>query len=402
MEPWIYYITFVESSIEHHIMNHSFISKHRICPKIVLFLSLIAITSCHNSKKSSGEEPVTLSLSQNLDVKTSDPIKVEDLIYTVLSNDSQDAFFKKANIIDVVGDTVILLEDTPQVSRLIMYNITNGEYLGQMNHRGQGPGEYNTILGAFVDRAKQSVMLPDFNSSSVNVYSLVNDSLENIINREYIPTVAEPIGSIESGINVAVPNEDGLHIMQYDGNYVLSDSIHIPGFQAGNFSMLWANAGSNAMVAIVDTVYEILPGRLNQVAIVDRGNYSITPEVDEKIIRQIIESSEPDTEILKPYLLIRNIQYTDDKFLVTTMHDAKKYSDLYDMTTGNLIYRNTYSSLEKPSYIVIENADKKLLHVENLFAKNGTWYGIISEELLPEAEDLDIKNTNCALVRFRF
>lgn len=334
--------------------------------------------------------------------KTSDPIKVEDLTYTVLSNDSQDAFFKKANIIDVVGDTVILLEDTPQVSRLIMYNITNGEYLGQMNHRGQGPGEYNTILGAFVDRAKQSVMLPDFNSSSVNVYSLVNDSLENIINREYIPTVAEPIGSIESGINVAVPNEDGLHIMQYDGNYVLSDSIHIPGFQAGNFSMLWANAGSNAMVAIVDTVYEILPGRLNQVAIVDRGNYSITPEVDEKIIRQIIESSEPDTEILKPYLLIRNIQYTDDKFLVTTMHDAKKYSDLYDMTTGNLIYRNTYSSLEKPSYIVIENADKKLLHVENLFAKNGTWYGIISEELLPEAEDLDIKNTNCALVRFRF
>lgn len=69
LERWIYYTTFVESSIEHHIMNHSFISKHRICPKIVLFLSLIAITSCHNSKKSSGEEPVTLSLSQNLDAK---------------------------------------------------------------------------------------------------------------------------------------------------------------------------------------------------------------------------------------------------------------------------------------------------------------------------------------------
>lgn len=408
METSDYYVTFVEINPNHHNMRHLFI--------FLILLSSTVFISCHPSKEGTADT-VVFDLYGNIDAKDSKPLKVHELFYIPLGGDTQEAFFKNANILDVVGDTIVLLEDTPQTSRLIMYSMTNGAYLGQINHRGQGPGEYSSILGAFVDRTNHSVMLPDFHSPNVNVYSLVTDSLVEVIKREYVPTVIEPIGSVESAINIMQPGEDNLKIIQYDGKYALSDSIAIPGYQCGNFSTVWTNAGTNAIIVMGDTIYEILPGKLKQLAVADRGDLTITPEKDMEIIHEIMESGESDLVILHPHMLIRNIQFTDKEMLLTTMHNSKKHSDLYDMSTGNLLYRNTYESLEKPNHIVIENTPTSTLsdaaakpqsnaiphslHVERLFAKDGIWYGIVNEENLPDSDNPVSENQNCALVSFR-
>ncbi|MDE6769354.1 MAG: 6-bladed beta-propeller [Muribaculaceae bacterium] len=368
---------------------------------ITLFAA-IGITSCKTSGSQSIEEAPVFDLEGNVNVEVSNPISVRDLTYTPLSDDVQEAFFKSANIIDVVGDTVLLFEDNSHASRLIMFNRKDGKYLGQINHQGQGPGEYTSILGAFVDGITQTVMLPDFFSPKVNVYSLSADSLIGTIDREYVQSGIEPIGNVESCINVAVPTEEGMKIMQYDRNYVLTDSIHLPGFEGGNFSTVWANAGTEGVFMGGDTIFALQPGILKPISIADRGKFTITPEIDQKIIMEILDSGESEIEILKPYMLIRNIRFTDNKMLLTTMHNAKKNSDLYDMSTGKLIYRNTYDALEKPSSIVIEDENHKPLQIESLFAKNGIWYALVSEDFVAESADTNSEDANCALVSFRF
>lgn len=121
-----------------------------------------------------------------------------------------------------------------------------------------------------------------------------------------------------------------------------------------------------------------------------------------------------ELELLKPYILIRDVQYTDGKILVTSMYDGHKYSDLYDMADGSLLYRNSYGVLYIPSFIVIAGENGDPIHVQSLFAKDGRWYGIVGEEYIKESKDgihsqdpgmenpdTATENMNCAIVSFR-
>lgn len=362
-------------------------------------VAVMTFTACTSSETGQNNQPATLDLNKNVTAEASAPIAVSDLSYVQLSNDTADAFFKNATILDVAGDTVILLENNPMASRLIMYSLTDGSYLGQISHQGQGPGEYTRILGAFVDGSNGTVLLPDFNTPAVNVYALATDSLVDVISREFVPSVITPTGGVESCINVARPTPDGLDIIQYDRTYAIADSISVPGFRGGNFSTLWLNAGTEGVFMIGDTIYTLTPGDLNPIAIAPRGDMAITPENEGDIMMKLYSGAN-DIEVLKPYILIRDIQLSDGKMLITTMHDAQKHSDLYDLTDGNLLYRNTYSTLDKPSVVVVDGDGHKALQIERLFAKNGRWYGIVSEDTAGEISGTSAGDTNCAIVTF--
>lgn len=365
----------------------------------ILLMALALITaSCVHDKAIKGEIP-TFNLELNTTAKETSPLRVKDFALSRLSDDSDSAFFKKASIIDVFGDTAVLLENAPALSRLIIYNIRDGQYLGEVNHRGQGPGEYRMILGAFVNDTDGSVLVPNFDTPSVYKYSLSTDTLVTTIERDMVMSMIEPIGGVKSAINVAAPSFDGLKIYQYDGDYKLMDSININGFRGGNFNMLWSNAGTKGVFMVADTLYTLIPGALQPIAILQRGDYALTPEEDEKVTMKAMSGSN-EIELLKPYILVRNVQYTDGKMLITTMHDGYKYSDIYDMDDGRLLYRSLYDNLSIPSNIVIERNDGKTIRVQSLFAKDGNWYGLIDEESMAEIDSPAGSEANYAIVRF--
>lgn len=357
----------------------------------------LLLASCSKDKETMCETP-TLSLGSNASAESSSPLVVKDLTVAQLNGDLASAFFKNASIIDVFGDTAVLLENDPNMSRLILYGIKDGRYLGDINHRGQGPGEYRVILGAFVDERDGSVLLPNFDNPSVYKYLLSTDSLEATLQRDMVMSMIEPIGGVSTAINVAAPSFDGLKIYQYDANYDLIDSIKVDGFRGGNFNMLWKNAGTNGVFMIADTLYTLMPGVLNQTAILQRGDYALTPEKDEEVTMKVMSGSD-EMELLKPYILIRDIQYTDGKMLVTTMYDGNKYSDLYDMTTGGLLYRSQYDRLSIPSAIVVEDKGGKTIKVQSLFAKNGKWYGLVEDAAMENA-DSEMVDENYSIVEF--
>lgn len=345
------------------------------------------IASCSGSKDADSNKVPVFDMAANISVEETPALDVKDFACTQLSGDEEEAFFRRANILDVVGDTMVLIENTPEISRLIMFNLKDGRYLGQINHRGQGPGEYNIIAGAFVDSNDGTVLIPNFNSPAVYKYALATDSLVATIEREYVMTMIPPIGGTSSCINVAVPSPDGLEIVQYNAGYQRIDSVSIPGFQGGNFNMLWGNAGVNGVFMNADTVYALTPGAMNPLALLSQGDYALTNEKDRDITMKIMTSGESEIELLKPYIIVRDVQFTDGKMLLTSMHDGVKYSDLYDMTDGHLIYRHGYNELPKSSCIEVVNGNGVTVVIERLFAKGGKWYGIISESADAAAAD---------------
>lgn len=358
----------------------------------------LTLASCGHNNVATNDVP-TFDLDANASAVASQPLKVKDLTLARLNGDSAKAYFKNAAILDVVGDTAILIEKDPNMSRLIIYDIKDGNYIGEINHRGQGPGEYRMILGAFVKGSEGTVLLPNFDNADVYEYSLSTDSLVATIERDMVMSMIEPIGGVNSAINVAAPSPEGLTILQYDANYALVDSIDLKGFQGGNFNTLWANAGTNGVFMIADTLYTLLPGELHPAAILKRGDRAITPEKDEELTMKMMSGGD-ELELLKPYVLVRDVQFTDGKMLLTTMHDGNKYSDLYDMADGSLLYRSKYDTLSMPNSITIESPDGKPINVQSMFAKDGKWYGIVSEESLIEMGDADNDDMNCAIVSF--
>lgn len=343
-------------------------------------LALFA-SSCGSSNTTTGSVP-TLALDSDIAAQPSAPLAVKDLTFTQLAADSAAAFFKNATIIDVMGDTAILLEKDPEMSRLIIYNIKKGDYLGEVNHRGQGPGEYRVILGAFVNDKDATVLLPNFDNPSVYKYSLTTDSLIATIDRQMVMSMIEPVGGVNTAINFASPSPQGLRILQYDAGFNLVDSIDVDGFSGGNFNTLWSNAGTNGVFMIADTLYTIMPGSLQPTAILQRGEYALSSEQDRDLTMKVMSGAN-ELELLAPYLLVRDIQFTDGKMLLTTMHSCAKRTDLYDLATGSLLYRSVYDHLSIPSSMEIQTPDGKTICVQSLFAKKGTWYGIVDEENLP-------------------
>lgn len=359
----------------------------KIITLAMLALICSTVVSCNRSDNNGAGSVPNINLLENASAASSDALSVSKLTRTQLSGDSADAFFKDASIIDVAGDTVVLLENTPAMSRLIMFDLKTGNYIGQVNHRGQGAGEYRLILGAFVNDNDGTVLLPLFDKPTVYKYSLADDSLLSTIEREPVMTMMPAIGGVNTCINVAVPSPEGLTIRQYNSGYKRIDSVAIAGFQGGNFNTVWDNAGNNGVIMIADTLYSLVPGELKQLAVVSRGDKALTSEKDQEITMNVMTTGEDEKELLKPYILVRNVQYTDGKMLLTTMTDGVKHSDLYDMSNGNLLYRSTYDTLSKPNSMTIKDDSGKSLAVERLFAKDGKWYGILSEDGSTSSED---------------
>lgn len=356
----------------------------------MLVLLCCTAIACNRVKDDNAGSVPNINLREDVGAGSSEALVVNNLIRTQLAGDTSEAFFMNASIVDVVGDTVVLLENTPNASRLIMFDLRSGNYLGQVNHRGQGPGEYRLILGAFVDENDGTVLIPNVDNASVYRYSLADDSLLSTIEREPVMTMMPPIGGVESCINVAVPSPEGLTIRQYNSGYERIDSISIPGFMGGNFNTVWDNAGQQGVFMIADTLYTLVPGELQKLAILSRGDKALTPEEDQKITMDVIMSGADEIELLKPFILLRNAQYTDGKMLLTTMNDGVKHSDLYDMTDGSMLYRSTYDRLSKPNCIIVNDGSGNPIEVERLFAKDGKWYGILSDDA--NAASVDANN----------
>ena len=378
--------------------------------KYILCLLCISyvLMSCDKQTNEDIDEAIVLNIEKNVGFKKRDYLKPHDLKIIPLDENNPDSFFKDGKILDVAGDTILLYDHDSFPTRILMFSLSDGHYLGEINHQGEGPGEYRFIFGAFVNPKTQSVIIPDIDKPSVYEYSLKNDSLIKTYERPDLTLRMPPIGNIEKGINIGTPEEGGLNIFQLNYEFKLTDSIVVEDFHIRPFISLWTQSGRNGIIFNDDILYEIKPGNLSPVVSLNTGKYKLDDKKAKEIFEAMIYSDKPDAESLKHldnYMIFRDFQLTEDNILVTYAFDGKNYSDLYDLQSGDILYRiESETDLNTPNKIVLEyseNPYSQYLTAERLFTKDNTWYGIINETETTRLKLSEAGNTQVLIVSFK-
>ena len=371
-----------------------------------LLLSLcfcILFLSCNTKVSYESGDVIDLDLEKNLVFSNKGYLKPQDLRMILLDDKNPDSFFSNAGILDVVGDTILLLDNDFIPTKILMFNLKDGNYLGQINHQGEGPGEYRLIFGAFADASQQSVLIPDIDRPYVYNYSLKNDSLLQVYERENIMLRLQPIGNVKTSINIGEINNEGLKIIQYNSKFEKIDSILLKGFQGVPFITMWAQSGINGIIFKEDTISVIDRGQLRPMVSLNMGKYELKEKEAVETLERMIESSEPDSELLKNlsnYIILKDVQFTDENILLTYDFDNKKYSDLYDLRNGKILNRFE-GDKTTPNIIFLDLADGHTLKAERIFTKGNVWYGIADESETGKVMKTEPGNSQSMIVSFK-
>ena len=84
-------------------------------------------------------------------------------------------------------------------------------------------------------------------------------------------------GSLAGGINITEVVDGNLLIHQLDSRMVPANTLVAEGFDPAYISMEIITSGDETLINVVDTLYTILPGRFEPVAVLARGDKSLTP-----------------------------------------------------------------------------------------------------------------------------
>ena len=364
----------------------------------LLFISGLFI-SCSQKADDSNTTLKCLDLEKNLSFKNSKNLNPEDLKIIQLERCDSDLDLNKPRILDISGDTIFLLDNDFIPTKILMFSLQDGKYLGEINHQGEGQGEYRFIFGAFVNSKKQTVLIPDIDRPVAYEYSLNSDSLVNTYDRPELNLRLRPIGNVNSGINFGEPKEEGLNILQCNSKFEVLDSLFLKGVQIFPFINLWTQSGTDGIIFDSDTLYIVGKERLMPVVTLHLGKYKLKEKEAGEIYQGMIYSDEPDSEYLKRlnnYIIIKDFQFTQDKILVTSIYGDSNYSDLYNIDTGEILNRfESEKDFNSSGKIVIANQEGAFLTVEKLFTKDNIWYGISNTKGISEATN------EISIIKFR-
>lgn len=98
----------------------------------------------------------------------------------------------------------------------------------------------------------------------------------------------------------------------------------------------------NKIIFDNDTLSIIFKEHLNPVVSLNLGKYKLNKEKAKETIEGMIYSEEPDSENLKQlnnYFIVNGFQFTEDRILVTSIYGETKYSDFYNIQTGEILNR---------------------------------------------------------------
>lgn len=368
-----------------HFLRHLFLSAS----------SILLLSACSGSDNPVNTVPV-IDLAASASAPMTSGLSLSDVSYTPFDTTDVKAIFGNASIIDILGDTVILRDDS-DYSRLLLFSLSDGRPLGQISHRGQGPGEYNTLYsaGIFAYPDRNAVLVTDMERASAYLYGLANDSLLHIYSHAPYFYMHTPVGSAAESISIGEQREDGFMIHQYDRGFSQIDSIMLTDTFLG--SSLIKTSDSHPYIMLADTIYSVDKGSLGPALILSRADKTLTFENEREIMQKAMMTGESEKELFRPYILVRDVELTGNHIMIRTLFDGRIFTDIYRISDGTLLSR---SETQVRSSIPV-SLDSATVHAEQLFAKDGVWYGIVNTEEAAALAGKSVDETNSGIIRFR-
>ena len=132
----------------------------------------------------------------------------------------------------------------------------------------------------FPDREKQQIVIKGANESASR-YTL-SDSFVEAYPRYEVRNRKFAAGSLAGGINITEVVDGNLLIHQLDSRMVPANTLVAEGFDPAYISMEIVTSGDETLINVVDTLYTILPGRFEPVAVLARVTINRSPRCGER------------------------------------------------------------------------------------------------------------------------
>lgn len=376
-------------------IRNCFISALALLPAVAL------LAGCSSSSKSAGDDLLTVDMLADIDRPDFDETSVTDVRYSLLDTASIALLGENCNIMGIIGDTVIVHDMTMMGdnSRLLLFDANDGHLIRSIRHIGQGPGEYRWIMSVVTDPDRGELILLGSNGKA-HRYTTGDLYVESYNMSDNKHGGQLPVGSVERGIHETDAYDGNLYIYQYDDHFQPVDTLFFKDYEPKWISIAFNLSGKESMINIVDTVYSLVPGEMQPVAVLSRGAKALTPEVERKVYigRTDYEQAQREREGYIEFLRFIN---DGPRLIVNYAYGGRNYFDTYSRKSGKLIARRSFSYSDEDAGLLVPYGDRTF-HLTNYpFYSDGRFYSLVSEEetLGPDGEPSE--ELNRALISWK-
>lgn len=206
-------------------------------------------------------------------------------------------------------------------------------------------------------------------------------------------------GSIARGINIQEVVDGNLLIHQLNSKAEPVDTLIVEDYDPMYISMAYNTSGEEALMNVVDTLYTLLPGNLEPVAVLSRGSKALTPQV-EKDVYLGQKDYKVANEARRKYIEFNCFLSDGEHLMLYSAYDGNIYLDIFSRKSGAHLGRHIMSYEDENSGFAIDWKGVTF-HILNLFyVADGRFYALVSHEETVDAEGNPVLDGNLGVISF--
>jgi hypothetical protein len=333
-----------------------------------LKLSLLAlfIVSCTDR---SSQDIVVLPVFQNIN-ETRGAASGVDIVksHRVIPLETSDSVLIGRGWIESVTDDRLILTDNQTV---YFFNPADGSLKSKFKRQGRGPGEYIDLGNLELSPDGSKIYISDYGSRNINVYTPEGRSLDRFTVDSIVDFLVDGQGRFFASYPpfrgwrnlVGVYDADWKTLATYFPNPPLGDRVITlwPHYMLSRFN-------GEPHILLADTLWHLSPERATPMLTHDKGSLRAPEDV-------ALDFRQQD-EVGHRYILQDYGRLAGNYYFLGFYYNRGMYFDLWDISTGELLYRNIATGPES-KYGVAFNLDGKTVYAWPSFAQGNKVYCLL-------------------------
>lgn len=292
----------------------------------------LMFTACKNTESRSSS-CILIDIEEWVTKNVSDKMTFNDIaeVVNVIPVDN-DIVIESVVVIGETGEYLLIKENKPYNDQLYLMDKNNGKIFAEVGRRGNGPGEYNMIMGVAVD--EENIYVYDINKKCQIVYSL---------DGKYKETIDRGLGGfnvLKDGNYVAGPNpffRNGEVFSVYDRefNKIRESEINIEIPEGAMRLDVFTKYNDECYYLGNDTTYRVTTESDDPFLVVNLGKY--------KRPLKNAATRDGNDESAHKYINKGGDIMSSKYLFFTYMYDELSYSEVWDMEAEKPVFRTHFT-----------------------------------------------------------
>lgn len=352
------------------------------------------LTASCAREKSASDVPV-MDIAASASTAPFSEVELTDVRITPLDT-AREALFSGGQLRGVIDGNLIITAREPDA--IFLFDEHTGRLNSVMSHKGQGPGEWSYLGAVFPDTVTNTIV-----TTSLDDRFGIRSLTDSLMAEGRTPRIASRrlmTGNPYEGYNTVLDTDTAMHIIQLTPDFAIADTLTVPDYRLGYYCGYFWNSSDRALLTVADTLYTLTPGKMTPMAVLNRGDKTITPAIEKKITDVMRQDFETGQAMWNDYINYLDISVIGDMLLVYSANPGLIHNvnfNIYRLTDGAHLMHQVIVE-EKQQGIPVEVNGMTLNLYNTTTAPDGRVYAVLDEEL---AEGLPgVEPDQCAVVSF--